>query len=79
MTTALGSKPRLVRRTIGTVSRLLRALGPLYERPVIFAARCWRLVLWRTTFVAITGSVGKTTAKEALARGLAAAGLQRNR
>ena len=31
------------------------------------AAYLWRRVLWRTTFIGITGSVGKTTAKECLA------------
>ena len=73
MATPLGSQPRIARWAIWTLSRFIRALGPLYRVPLISAARCWRLVLWRTTFVAITGSVGKTTAKEALARGLAAA------
>lgn len=35
------------------------------------AAAVWRACLWRTTFVAITGSVGKTTAKECVAAVLA--------
>lgn len=32
------------------------------------AATVWRCLLFRTTFIAITGSVGKTTTKECLAR-----------
>src|SRR6185312_13185282 len=35
------------------------------------AAFVWRGLMFRTTFIAITGSVGKTTAKEALASILA--------
>jgi UDP-N-acetylmuramoyl-tripeptide--D-alanyl-D-alanine ligase len=35
------------------------------------AAYLWRRLLFRTTFIAITGSVGKTTAKECLAAALA--------
>ena len=30
-------------------------------------AYAWRRILWRTTFVAVTGSLGKTTAKECMA------------
>ena len=33
----------------------------------MLAARCWRTLLWRTTVIGVTGSVGKTTAKEAIA------------
>lgn len=33
----------------------------------MLAARCWRMLLWRTTVIGVTGSVGKTTAKEAIA------------
>lgn len=37
-------------------------------RPLLLlAASLWRRLLFRTTFIAITGSVGKTTAKELLA------------
>lgn len=40
--------------------------GPL--RPVLFgAARLWRRALPRTTFIAVTGALGKTTSKECLA------------
>ena len=35
------------------------------------AAYVWRRLLFRTTFIAITGSMGKTTTKECLAAGLA--------
>lgn len=42
-------------------------------RPVLCAlAFVWRRLLFRTTFVAITGSLGKTTAKECVAACLAA-------
>lgn len=74
MSVALGSRSWLVRGSIGALSRCVRMLGPFYRVPLFTAAWCWRRVLWRTTFVAITGSVGKTTTKEALARTLAAAG-----
>jgi UDP-N-acetylmuramoyl-tripeptide--D-alanyl-D-alanine ligase len=72
MAIPLGSQPRYVRSVIALLSRTASALGPVYRVPLVTAARCWRLVLWRTTFIAITGSVGKTTTKEALARGLSA-------
>ncbi len=42
--------------------------------PLVVLAAAWRTVLWRTTIVAITGSVGKTTAKECLAAILATQG-----
>ena len=74
MSVALGSRSRFVRGVIGALSRFVRMLGPFYRVPLFATAWCWRRVLWRTTFVAITGSVGKTTMKEALARALAAAG-----
>jgi UDP-N-acetylmuramoyl-tripeptide--D-alanyl-D-alanine ligase len=35
--------------------------------PVRAAAWVWRRLMWRTTFIAITGSLGKTTCKEMLA------------
>ncbi|NWF84492.1 MAG: hypothetical protein HXY18_11755, partial [Bryobacteraceae bacterium] len=35
--------------------------------PVRAAAWVWRRLMWRTTFIAITGSLGKTTCKELLA------------
>lgn len=35
--------------------------------PVRVAAWIWRRLMWRTTFIAITGSLGKTTSKELLA------------
>jgi len=44
--------------------------GPIVKRsfPVLFVfAFLWRRLLFRTTFIAITGSLGKTTAKECLA------------
>ena len=49
------------------VDRLL-----FHGRPVVCAlAFVWRRLLFRTTFVAITGSLGKTTAKECVAACLA--------
>jgi UDP-N-acetylmuramoyl-tripeptide--D-alanyl-D-alanine ligase len=53
------------------------ALGPLVERcePLLFfLASRWRRLLFRTTFIAVTGSVGKTTTKEFLADILATKG-----
>lgn len=48
-----------------------RILG--FLQPLIYAAAyLWRRLLFRTTFIAITGSLGKTTAKECLADVLAA-------
>lgn len=47
-----------------TLKQWLAALG---ERILWAAAFLWRTALVRTTFVAITGSVGKTTAKDCLA------------
>ncbi len=49
--------------------RLVRSF--LYNLPLALAAALWRRLLLRTTFVAITGSNGKTTAKELLAAILA--------
>ncbi|WP_031495178.1 Mur ligase family protein [Bryobacter aggregatus] len=47
---------------------------PLQHLPrylLITAAAIWRRLMFRTTFIAISGSVGKTTAKEAIADVLA--------
>ena len=44
------------------------------ERSLRLMATVWRRLLFRTTFVAITGSFGKTTAKECLARILSSEG-----
>jgi len=44
-------------------TRVVRIL----RRPIVLAALLWRRLLFRTTFIAITGSLGKTTTKEALA------------
>jgi UDP-N-acetylmuramoyl-tripeptide--D-alanyl-D-alanine ligase len=47
---------------------LLRPLVRQYYLPLLYAlAYVWRRLLFRTTFIAITGSVGKTTTKECLA------------
>jgi UDP-N-acetylmuramoyl-tripeptide--D-alanyl-D-alanine ligase len=43
----------------------------LYRRPVIEAARLWRGVLARTSFIGVTGSAGKTTTKDLLHAALA--------
>ncbi len=43
--------------------KVLKAAAPL----IILAARLWRALLFRTTFIGITGSLGKTTTKETLA------------
>lgn len=45
-----------------------------HQRWVKLLATIWRRLLFRTTFVAVTGSVGKTTCKELLAAVLASRG-----
>jgi UDP-N-acetylmuramoyl-tripeptide--D-alanyl-D-alanine ligase len=46
----------------------MRDLAGRARRAALYgAAFVWRALMFRTTFIAITGSVGKTTAKEALA------------
>jgi UDP-N-acetylmuramoyl-tripeptide--D-alanyl-D-alanine ligase len=53
----------------------LRSLRRRLRLPVLRAsAWLWRRLMWRTTVVAITGSVGKTTARECLAAILAGHG-----
>lgn len=52
-------------RAVVRWTRPLRTAAGLRVR--IIAASAWRRVLRRTTFIAITGSCGKTTAKELLA------------
>ncbi|MEN6602707.1 MAG: Mur ligase family protein [Bryobacteraceae bacterium] len=47
------------------------AVSVLVNLPLVFAAMVWRACLRKTTFIAITGSLGKTTAKECLAAILA--------
>ncbi len=47
-------------------------LWQCHLRFLYLVAYVWRLFLFRTTFIAITGSVGKTTAKECLAAILSA-------
>jgi UDP-N-acetylmuramoyl-tripeptide--D-alanyl-D-alanine ligase len=61
---------------VGTVSkakdlahRLRRSF--LYNLPFAAAATIWRRLLFRTTFIAVTGSNGKTTTKDLLAALLA--------
>jgi len=52
-------------------------IGPIVKRsePVLFAlASVWRRLLFRTTVIGITGSLGKTTTKEFLAEVLASKG-----
>jgi UDP-N-acetylmuramoyl-tripeptide--D-alanyl-D-alanine ligase len=43
----------------------------LANLPVLFLAMVWRTVLRKTTFIAVTGSLGKTTSKDCLAAILA--------
>lgn len=52
---------RRLNQTFG--AQILSFLEPL----VVLAARCWRTLLFRTTVIGVTGSVGKTTAKESIA------------
>jgi UDP-N-acetylmuramoyl-tripeptide--D-alanyl-D-alanine ligase len=50
--------------------RLREQAGPILQglRPALVAAAyVWRRMMFRTTFIGITGSLGKTTTKEALA------------
>lgn len=47
--------------------KLRNALTLLKYRAMVVAAFCWRRLLFRTRFIAITGSVGKTTTKNLLA------------
>ena len=49
------------------VRRIVAALWHCRIPLMYAAAYVWRTILFRTTFIAITGSVGKTTAKECLA------------
>jgi UDP-N-acetylmuramoyl-tripeptide--D-alanyl-D-alanine ligase len=67
---------RMNRRTLELWIRQV-ALGPLVSRcgPLLFVlGSLWRRLLFRTTFIAVTGSVGKTTTKEFLADILATRG-----
>jgi UDP-N-acetylmuramoyl-tripeptide--D-alanyl-D-alanine ligase len=54
---------------------LLAVAGTLRLRLLTLAAWIWRRCLWRTTVIAVTGSVGKTTTKELLVAVLADHGL----
>jgi UDP-N-acetylmuramoyl-tripeptide--D-alanyl-D-alanine ligase len=49
------------------LEKRLRWVSAAFERCVYLLAFLWRRLLVRTTFIAITGSVGKTTAKDCLA------------
>jgi UDP-N-acetylmuramoyl-tripeptide--D-alanyl-D-alanine ligase len=53
-------------------ARRLRSeiIGTLKLRLRMLAAWVWRRCLWRTTFIAVTGSVGKTTTKNLIATAL---------
>ncbi|MFI5165908.1 MAG: Mur ligase family protein [Thermoanaerobaculales bacterium] len=50
---------------------VVRAVYLLIAQTLYWAAVCWRRMLLRTTFIAVTGSHGKTTTKELLAAMLA--------
>jgi len=54
------------------VRKLRGAVNLFKYRLVVLMAFCWRRVLFRTRFIAITGSVGKTTTKDLLAAILSA-------
>jgi UDP-N-acetylmuramyl pentapeptide synthase len=50
----------------------VRVIARRVQRAALYgAAFLWHGLMFRTTFIAITGSVGKTTAKDALAAILA--------
>ncbi len=51
----------IIRRSI------IKAQSYIRRRLRSLAAYIWRRLLWRTTFIAVIGSVGKTTSKELLA------------
>jgi UDP-N-acetylmuramoyl-tripeptide--D-alanyl-D-alanine ligase len=53
---------------------LLRPIVSALQPVLYVAAFIWRRLLFRTTFIAVTGSLGKTTAKECLASILASRG-----
>ena len=55
----------------GPVERFLQNHPRLRLRSLSVAAALWRRLMFRTTFVAVTGSVGKTTAVECLKQVLA--------
>ena len=59
-------------RTTGWKARRKTLLRWWRSRLLLLLARLWRPLLFRTTFIAITGSVGKTTCKECLAAILSA-------
>jgi UDP-N-acetylmuramoyl-tripeptide--D-alanyl-D-alanine ligase len=52
------------------ISKIVQRVHPLLD----IAAFIWRRLLFRTTFIGVTGSLGKTTAKECIADILASAG-----
>ena len=56
----------LFRFTNRRLRRFNPFLGVIYAYCVTWAAFVWRRLLFRTTFIGITGSVGKTTAKDCL-------------
>ncbi len=61
-------------RRLPIPEQLAHRFWSIYNLFVCGAAFLWRTVLFRTTFIAITGSLGKTTSKECLAAILASAG-----
>jgi UDP-N-acetylmuramoyl-tripeptide--D-alanyl-D-alanine ligase len=65
----MDSRPMILLKRI---LRPVRAFGR--GRPLWYSAYIWRRLMFRTTVVAITGSVGKSTAKECLAAVLATQG-----
>lgn len=56
----------LFRFTNRRLQRFNPFLALIYAHGVTWAAFVWRRLLFRTTFIGITGSVGKTTAKDCL-------------
>jgi len=68
--------PAVTRHSIGrrVAARFAAPSGAIAAHALYWLACLWRRVLRRTTFVAITGSHGKTTARELLAAALATRG-----
>lgn len=51
----------------GAIGAVVLLTKRMLDRMLWILAFIWRSILWRTTFIALTGSVGKTSAKDCLA------------